>query len=246
MTSIRILIVEDEVIIAEDIALRLSDMGYQIVQIVDNVDAAVNYLEQELTDLVLLDISLKGEQTGIDLAEIINSRFKIPFIFLSSHTNQSIVEKAKKVNPAAYLLKPFNDHQVKISIEMGLFNFYGDKKEEKERAENHEMLLKLPNALFLKKDTHYEKVAFSDILWLEAESNYTYIYTKSGKYTYSSVLKKFEDKLPEDPFYRVHRSYIVNLSNVTGFEGNMLIIGKNYIPVNKSCKETVFKRFQII
>jgi DNA-binding LytR/AlgR family response regulator len=249
MSSIKILIVEDEILIAEDIASRLLKMGYHIANITDNVDAAIDCLEKDPVDIVLIDIALQDTKTGIDLADSINNKFRLPFIFLTSLSDEKTIEKARITKPAAYLLKPFNDNQVRISVEMALFNFYEDGNTASasiEQSENKEQLLKMPGALFLKKDTHYDKVEFCNILWLEADSNYTFIHTKTEKYIYSIVLKNFEDKLPHDTFIRVHRSYIVNLSCITGFEGNMLMVGKKFIPVNKSTRDEVFRRFQVI
>ncbi len=250
--KVTILIVEDEIMIAEDIAMRLTDMGYHVTAKIDNVEEAIEWLENNPVDILLLDISLHGDKTGIDLAVVINERFKLPFVFLTSLANDSVVEMARRVNPAGYLLKPFNDRQVKVSIDMALFNFYGDRKEkhidpEKMHDEPEtDFLLQMPQCLFLRKGTHYRKVNFHDILWLEADSNYTVIHTRDEKFTYSSVLKNFEEKLPGKDFLRVHRTYIVNLSNVTGFEGNLLLIGEKQIPVTKSCRDLVFKRFRII
>jgi DNA-binding LytR/AlgR family response regulator len=250
--KISILIVEDEIMIAEDIAMRLEEMGYEVSAIIDNVDETVHWLEENQTDILLVDISLHGSKSGIDLARVINERFNLPFVFLTSLSSDTIVRMARNVNPAAYLLKPFNDRQVKVSIDMALQNFYGeDKVSETEPAPDQEsphqnLVLRMPQCLFLKKNTSYQKVAFNDILWLEAESNYTLIHTKDEKYTYSMVLKSFEDKLPEDTFLRVHRSFIVNISNVTGIEGNSLLIGDSQIPVAKPIREELFKRFNII
>jgi CheY-like chemotaxis protein len=119
--KIKILIVEDEIMIAEDIALRLTDMGYQAAATFDNVDDAVTFLTQNAVDILLLDISLKGDKTGLDLAGIVNEQFHIPFIFLTSLANDQVVEQAKLVSPAAYLFKPFYDPQISRAIEMGRF-----------------------------------------------------------------------------------------------------------------------------
>lgn len=249
---VTVLIVEDEVMIAEDIGMRLTDMGYHVAAKIDNVDDAIQWLENNPVDILLVDISLYGDKTGIDLAVVVNERFQLPFVFLTSLANESIVEKARAVNPAAYLLKPFNDRQVKVSIDMALFNFYGDEKKQQadpryvQEEPTRDFLLQMPGCLFLRDGSGYRKVNFKDILWLEADSNYTVIFTSTDKFVYSSVLKSFEKKLPETDFMRVHRTYIVNLSNITGFEGNMLLIGDKQIPVNKSCRDLVFQRFRII
>lgn len=253
--SVKVLIVEDEYLIAEDIAMRLEEMGFGVTDTVDNVDEAIRLLEKNSIDILLIDISLRGTKSGIDLAEVINERFHLPFVFLTSLANQSILEKARQVKPAAYLLKPFNDRQVKVAIELALFNFYGeagktDNEDEKIEPDTQllpaDCFLPIPGCLFLRNGNSFLKVLFDDILWLEADSNYTIIHTRNGKFTYSCVLKKFEEKLPSNDFVRVHRSFIVNLKNVTGFEGNLLLIGDKEIPVNRSYKSLVFKRFRII
>jgi DNA-binding LytR/AlgR family response regulator len=250
--KVSILIVEDEIMIAEDIAMRLEEMGYEVSAMVDNVDEAVQWLEENQTDILLVDISLHGNKSGIDFARIVNERFHLPFVFLTSLSSHAIVKMARKVKPAAYLLKPFNDRQVKVSIDIALQNFYGDDRvKEPEFSPEpaslpQNIVIQMPQCLFLKKNTSYQKVSFNDILWLEAESNYTLIHTKAEKYTYSMVLKSFEDKLPEDTFLRVHRSFIVNISNITGIEGNSLLIGDSQIPVARSVREELFKRFNIV
>lgn len=250
MGSVKVLIVEDEIIISEDIAIRLLNMGYDVANIAENVDDAVLCLQSVSVDIVLIDIKLTGHKSGIDLANIINDHFKIPFIFLTSLVDKNTVKEAGKTKPASYLLKPFNNNQVSIAIEVALINFY--RNEEKEFIEpvelcsEREEFIKMPGALFLKKDTHYEKIEFKDIFWLEADSNYTYINTRFGKFTYSCVLKKIESILPVDEFLRVHRSYVVNIQNVTGFEGNLLFVNKTQIPVSKSFRNNVFKRFQVL
>ena len=118
-----ILIVEDEFMISEDIAMRLSDFGYKVSGVAASALAAIEILEKGETDLALVDINIDGDMDGIELSKIINDRFKIPFIYLTSLANKTVVERAKETLPASYLLKPFNDRQVQIAIEMALVNY---------------------------------------------------------------------------------------------------------------------------
>ena len=118
-----ILIIEDEFMISEDIAMRLSDFGYKVSGVAASALAAIEILEKGETDLALVDINIDGDMDGIELSKIINDRFKIPFIYLTSLANKTVVERAKETLPASYLLKPFNDRQVQIAIEMALVNY---------------------------------------------------------------------------------------------------------------------------
>lgn len=108
--------------------------------------------------------------------------------------------------------------------------------------------LKLPtlNALFVKKNDHFLKVPFGDMLWLKAEGNYTEIHTSTGKYVQTIQLSKLMSKLPNDKFMRVHRSYIINIDSITGFEGNMLLVNNSRIPVSDAYRDKVFRLFKTI
>lgn len=251
-SEVRILVVEDEFMISEDIAMRLSDYGYAIEGIVPSANRALEILEQGNTDLALLDINLAGDMDGIELAKIIHDKFNVPFIFLTSLASKAIVERAQETTPSAYLLKPFNDRQVQIAIDMALQNFSENKTIDKlnphsdNYLQNDSPIIPIKGSLFLKKENHYDRVAFEDILFLQADNNYTFVHTKSGRYIYSTIIKAFEQKLPSSVFLRVHRSYIVNLNNVTGFEGGTLFLGKIQVPMNKSSREAIFKAFKTL
>ncbi|WP_109831802.1 LytR/AlgR family response regulator transcription factor [Reichenbachiella versicolor] len=245
---IKVLIVEDEILLAQDIALRLSKQ-YDVAGTASSVDEAILLLEKyQDIDILLLDIMLEGEQDGIDLAKIINDRFHLPFIFLTSHADIALVERAKAVRPAAYMLKPFNDREIPVAIELALSNFSYQPKEPVLHKKNpflptENEVLNISDRLFLKKDNHFQRVSLSDISLLEADGNYTTIYTQSDQYIYSTLLRKMEEKLPSNQFIRVHRSFIINIDAVNGFEGNLLFIQDKRISVAKQYRETVFSIF---
>ncbi len=245
MQNVHILVVEDEMILAEDIAMRLTDMGY-VVKYVPTVHQALIILKETLSqkqpiDLAIIDIVLQGELDGIDLARYINEQYPIPFIFLTSQADSYFVERAKRVLPAAYMLKPFNDQAIKIAIEMALVN-YADRQ--KENAIDDQALC-INDSLFLKQDNFFKRVYLKDILWLKAESNYTLIHTQVGKFMYAVLLHKIGRKLPNQ-FLRVHRSHIVNMHKVTGYIGNMLYINQETVQVSKRYSGKVFTWFNTL
>ena len=251
-SKIKVLIIEDELILAQDIALRLRNINYDVIGIVESAKQALNILrETSDIDIILLDIMIKGDKDGIELAKIVNDKFDIPFIFLTSHSDIEIVERAKQVNPHAYLLKPFNDKQISIAIELALVNFSKQSPEKDllkdyQFSETENTVLKIKDSLFLKKNHRFERVLLNEIQFLEADSNYTTIHTKHDKFVYTMVLKNLESRLPVDRFLRVHRSFIVNIQAVQGFEGNMLYVENQKIPVSKSHQNEVFKLFRTI
>lgn len=116
----KILVVEDEWIIANDIKDSLVEMGYRVTGIASSGEEAMARVEEEEPDLMLMDIVLKGKMSGIDAARAIRAHRNIPVIFLTAYDNQFMVDDAKKIDNAGYLLKPFKERELDIAIEMAL------------------------------------------------------------------------------------------------------------------------------
>jgi len=252
--KVNVLIVEDETLVAKDIAQSLIECGYEIAGIASTVEKAKHLLlETPEINIALIDIMLKGGGTGIELAQIMDKNYPhIPYIFLTSYADRNTINQIKaSTTPYAYLLKPFKQRQVIVSLEMALENFSKRKPvlnpiEQNSNGSPANLALKINDSLFLKRDNHFERVLLVEILFLEAESNYTTVHTKCGRFVYSLVLKKIEELLPSEYFLRVHRSFVININAVTGFEGNLLFIGNYKIPVSKRHREHVFTLFNRI
>lgn len=131
MPKSRILIVEDEFIIAKDIQISLENLDYDVCALVSTGEEAVEKTEKERPDLVLMDIVLRGEMDGIEAAHQIRTRFDIPVVYLTAYADDKTVERAKVTEPFGYLIKPFKDRELHAIIEMALYKH----KTEKEREE---------------------------------------------------------------------------------------------------------------
>jgi DNA-binding NarL/FixJ family response regulator len=118
----RILIVEDEPLIAEDIAGYLMEADFEIAGMAHDAEEALQLLEVTNPDGVLLDINLGDGMDGIGLAKIIREKYGFPFVYLTSHSDKATLERAKRTIPAGYLLKPFNGNDLMISLEIAIFN----------------------------------------------------------------------------------------------------------------------------
>ncbi|MGB3225533.1 MAG: response regulator [Desulforhopalus sp.] len=121
MNRIRVLIVEDEGIVATDIQERLSAMGYRSAGWAENAARAMELTETQRPDIVLMDIRLPGPTDGILAAKEINKQFQIPVVFLTAYSEESTLERAKLAQPFGYILKPFNDRELKSTIEIALY-----------------------------------------------------------------------------------------------------------------------------
>lgn len=116
--GVRILIVEDEPLIAEDLAMILRKEGHRIVGIAHDGPQALDLLNKGTTDIALLDIALSPSMSGFDIAEIINERYQIPFLFITSFSDRTTLEKAKSLLPEGYITKPFKKKDVLANIEI--------------------------------------------------------------------------------------------------------------------------------
>ncbi|MFM6923977.1 MAG: LytR/AlgR family response regulator transcription factor [Ferruginibacter sp.] len=241
---VKILVVEDELIIAEDICNMLKKIGYVVIGNAMDANEATEILNRESTDLVLLDINLSGKKDGIMFAEEINAKYKVPFIFITSYTDGPTIERAKKVGPANYLVKPFKQEQLYTAIEIALFNIATRKNNTMEAEQAEGLIIK--DALFIKEKYSYTKVNLADIRWIKAEGNYLELHLSDKKELIRSTLSAFLEKLKRENFFRTHKSYAVNLRYINKLEPARIFIGDKEIPVTKSYADELIKRLQVI
>lgn len=122
MQEIRLLIVDDEAIIAEDIAELCTMLGYEVVDTAHTAGQAINAIQNKNIDMVLLDVNLEDDIDGIEIAEFISKEKNIPFIYITSYADIDTISRAKKTNPLGYIVKPFNKNQLLSTIEIALHN----------------------------------------------------------------------------------------------------------------------------
>ena len=134
MEKARILIVEDEAIIAMEIESQLQSLEYEVTSIVDTGEKAIKKAEADKPDLILMDIRIKGEMDGIDAAEVIRNKYGIPVIFSTAYLDEERIERAKITMPFGYVLKPIQERDLKVTIEMALYVSKVDA--ERRKAEN--------------------------------------------------------------------------------------------------------------
>ncbi|MBT6498340.1 MAG: response regulator, partial [Deltaproteobacteria bacterium] len=140
MEKTKILIVEDETITAMEIESQLQGLGYEITSIVDTGEKAIQKAEEDKPDLILMDIRIKGEMDGIDTAEEIRNKFGIPVIFSTAYLDEERIERAKITMPFGYVLKPIQERDLKVTIEMALYVTKVDteRKKAEQKIQNSE------------------------------------------------------------------------------------------------------------
>ncbi len=233
MHQIKILIVEDELIFAESMASKLRKMGYHITGIALEVKQALELMDQKPPDLVLIDINLSGyeynedHRNGIHLAEIINERYQIPFIFLTGMGNDSIIQKAKHTHPQAYLTKPVKHSELYANIEVAF-------------AKSSEYLVVQDGEL-------PKKIRVKDIEWIEADGNMKNISLASEQECLAirHSMDKLQAMLSSHYFIRCHRSFIVNIELIQEIKGDDIYVNGKKIPIGRSYKEDTYQRLGI-
>ncbi len=237
---LKILLVEDELIIAEDMTNMLERIGYEVIGSAIDFEEAIEILETEKPDLILLDVNLGGKRDGIDLAEEINKRFDIPFIFTTSYADGPTIERAKKTHPINYLVKPFKQGQLYTAIEIAMLNLAKKEDSTKTTTDETENLV-IKDALFIKDKYSYIKLLLSEILWMKAENNYVEIYTAHRKELVRMNLGQFLEKINKKNFFRTHKSYAVNLEYMTRLDPTSVYIQDIEVPITKSYAEELMK-----
>ncbi len=245
-----ILVVEDESIVAKDIQICLKKLGYEVVGIVSSGEDAVEKAKEMEPDLIMMDIMLKGEMSGIDAASIIRKTQDIPVIFLTAYTDRDTVDRAKESEPFGYIIKPFKEIDIQTAIEIALYKHRRDLEVKKERDLYYNMVEKndSPDMMFVKANQRLVKIRYEDIFFIEALKDYVVINTAERRYTIHSTMKDIERKMPEKDFIRVHRSFIVRMDKIKEIDHSNVILesDKKVVPVGGSYKDMLQQRLNLI
>ncbi len=226
MNQPSILVVEDEPIIGDDIAMNLENFGYVVNGIVASVDEAIEAINKSAPQMALVDINLEGDRDGIELGGLLNKKYKIPFMYITSYFDTDTIEKVKKTNPVAYLIKPLDERDLKINLELA---FSKQKR-----------LIYHSKKLFVKKNQELIALEPHSITYVEAIDNYAFVYTDKEKYMISHTLKSIEEKLVDKGFLRVHKSYLINFEHISSIAEGFIYLGSAQIPIGKSYRQDFF------
>ena len=243
MKGLNIGIVEDELVIGRTILSTLDELGYSHCGPAINYTEAMEMLEENKPDLLLLDIQLSGKKDGIDVAQKINELYQVPFIFLTANSDAETIDRAKKVKPHAYIVKPFTKEELFAAIEIAFSNFTGNRRDTKpEQAASYHT----KDFMFVKDGYIFRKIFFYELLYLESDANYVTLHLKSHKKVMvRSTLNDFIEELDQKKFVRIHRSYSVNISLIDDIFPTEISLEGIKIPIGKSYKEELFKALGI-
>lgn len=246
MSAVRILIVEDDPLIAEDLRGHLEALGYEVVAVCDNALDAMAELASHKPDLLLLDINLGDGADGIQLAEKVKAKHRMPFIFVTSHSDPGTLARVKPLRPAGFIIKPFDENELRAQIELALARYANDVEATAAPAEEQRTEFVIADSLFIRDKGRLVKVAIADILHAEADNNYTHIHTTRQRYTLSLTLGVVQERINDPRFVRVHRSHLVNTMHVTAVEEGYVCLGRLKLQVAKASKDELMSRLRTL
>jgi two-component system, LytTR family, response regulator LytT len=230
----KILIVEDEILIAEDLKDTLWELGFKNVEMVHDKASALSRIETYCPDITLLDIRLEQETDGLQIGAELQKRKTGLFIYITAHSDVAMVKEIVKTNPAGYITKPIRKSDLYASISLAAIQL---KNQETKR---HTIQIKDGYSNIL--------VDVSNIRYIEAEGNYLNIFCDEKKYVLRQSMDSFVDEVNSPLLYKIHRSYTVNVAKISRYSKKEAVVGDVTLPVSRNEKddfETYMKKLDI-
>lgn len=238
MEKVRVMIVEDQLIIAQDIAAKLKRNNIDVAAIYDTGEEALASVDAVAPDLVLMDVELAGAMDGISTAKMIIEKCAVPIVYLTDFVDDPTVTRAMRTYPHGYLGKPFNEAELIRTILLVLNNFKRQGNTSPGVSVDH---------IFLKDEkTALIKIPYSELIYLEADRAYCKVVCEEKIYMQTMSMNHVFDQINHKDFVQVHRSYVINMSKVTGLDGNMIRLGKHSVEMSRSHRPDVVARLNIL
>ncbi|RRA98635.1 response regulator [Larkinella rosea] len=230
----RILIVEDQLLTAHVLKEHLLKQGYNVCGIASNYGEAMKLLISEDPDLALIDIILEGPLDGIATALALLRQKDIPVIYLTSNSEEETFKRAKITNPASFLYKPYRESELINQVELAIHNFYSTSATDNSGIDDR---------LFIPFDKSHVRIDKSDIIYIEAQRNYSTLYLTSDGYQ-----RVYGDKRKHLPlvvtfnlgylsnslsanFYRLSNSILINLAHINRIDNEVIYLGIYQVPM---------------
>jgi len=192
-------------------------LGYTVMGMVDTGLKAIDAVEKHLPDLILMDINLKGEMTGIEAAKIISKDSDVPIIYLTANADIDTVNKAKVALPYGYIIKPFTDKDLQTNIEIAIFKFASDLKLKMESEQfntffdlkDHEK-----NQIIVHANKGLEKINIKDVYFIEKDNRQTIIHLADDEVITDRSFSELTGLFPQKYFIQVSKYFVINALKV--------------------------------
>jgi len=222
MSEITILIVEDDFSYALEVEMIIHELGYTPLACVDNSEKAIELIETQKPDLILIDVFIEGDKDGIEVAQAV-SHLQIPIIFITAHNSPHIYKRTRGLAPFAFITKPFDKYTLQSTIESAV-NLLGNN------TSGDEKQLQKEDCFFVKQNNQLNKVYLQQVQWIEADGNYCILHTTGKRYAVKISLRKLMKRFPPEDFLQIHRGQVVQVALVENLDLSEMTVnlaGKN-------------------
>lgn len=233
-----ILIIEDNLSFAIELEMSLSKWGFDKVKNINNSEDALEYILTKMPDLILMDINIKGNLNGVEVAQKV-AGLDIPIIYMTGQREEKFYENAKFTNAVSYLVKPFDELTLRGAIEFAL-----PKKEIVEFEKPQEMA----DYFFIRKRNALIRIDISDIDFINAEANYCDIVCGDLKNTVKISLKRLIPQLNDPDLFQIHKAYVVRLKSIDEIilAQSEVRINQQRIPIGRTYRKELLDRMKVI
>jgi len=227
MEKTRILIVEDEILIAEDLKDILASFNMKSVSMAHDKRTAIQMIEELNPQIVLLDIRMEGEKDGLEIGEYLNNNKNISFIYITAHSDVAMVKKIVETQPAGYITKPIKKSDLYASINLAI-----SRKSE------------IPEKKILNVKDGYSHVIIpqNEILYLESDGNYIHVISENKKLLVRQSLDSIMNELDPGQFFKIHRSYVINIQKVIKYSKKEVQLADITLPISRNMADN-FEKF---
>lgn len=253
---VKIMIVEDESIVAMDLAAGLEHDGYHVTGIADNYEEAIQVFNSQQPDIVLMDIHIHGDKDGVDTAAALMQIRQVPLIYLTAFTDAATIERVKHTHPSAFLTKPYNLENVRIAIDLAIHHFAETKPvapgarvlpltETADKRNDKEQILQLQEFIFIKQQYRFVKFRLADLIYVEADNNYVNLHTSQQKFTLRLSLTDLLERLRFNRLVRIHRSFAVNIDMIISFDDQFIRTSNHELPIGRNYRQDFMDQFNL-
>jgi len=248
----RILIVEDNLAFAISMEEKLHEWDHDVIGIIDNGNEAIETIQKENPDIILMDINIKGDFNGIEVAHSVKE-LDSSIIFVTGEKDENIFNAATNTKGISYLVKPFDMLSLRGAVELATIN-----KVQKAIKPNDSMQIEIQSSidastsdtkkLYFRKKKELIQIDLIDLNWMESDRNYCDLYTKDQRFTIRISLRRLQELLPTDKFIKVHKRFIVRLDAIDKvvLSKNQIHIGENIIFLGRKFRTEFLDRIRRI
>lgn len=223
MNNAAILIVEDEILIAEDLKDTLKSLGFNNIDMAHDKESALQKMKSFAPQVILLDVHLENETDGIAIGRLLQENRSCQFIYVTAHSDVEMVKQIIQTSPAGYITKPVKKSDLFASVGLALSKF--DPPQSKHKT--------------LQFKDGYETIIINtdSICYVEAEGNYLNVFCDDKKYVLRQSLESFIEEADSDFLFKIHRSYVVNIFKIIRYSKKEIFIGSKSLPISRSVKD---------